>query len=118
MQFRNAAIAAANVAIETKIGSSFAAIPTADNINVDLNNDGTTDYTVVIATPTCVRATTATDSSLSSLSLPTGMSNASSWNTIWDIDATVTDVVTDASVHIRSGVRVKLTQTQKNASCV
>lgn len=117
MQFRNEAIAAANVAIEQVLGSPFTDAPTSEEIEVDINNDNTTDYFVVIATPECIRATVATPSAPSSLSLGAGMSTASHWNTIWDVVADVNDAVSGASVQIRQGVRVLLTQAQKDAVC-
>ena len=117
MQLRNEAIAAANVAIEQVIGSPFTDAPVAETINVDITNDGTSDYTVAIAKPICTRATIATNSSMSSLSLPVTMSSANFWNTTWDIDATVTDAASGTSVHVRSGTRVKLSDSQKTAVC-
>ena len=117
MQLQNEAIAAANLAIEQVIGSPFTDAPAAESINVDINQDGITDYTVFITKPICTRATFATDSSLSSLSLPVTMSSANFWNTVWDIDATVTDAASGASVHVRSGTRVKLSDSQKTAVC-
>jgi len=126
MQFRNEAIAAANKAIELKIGSLCPApcttAPAAETgIQVDLNNDGTVDYTVTIATPTCIRRAALPGSSPagggSSVSL--GLSvPPSNYNTVWDIDATVDDAaVSGASVHVRQGVRMLLTQTQCDAVC-
>src|SRR5688572_26041587 len=53
MQIRNEAVAAANKAIEQVVSSPFTAAPAAEAIDVDLNNDGTTDYTVAFAAPTC-----------------------------------------------------------------
>ena len=117
MQLRNEAIAAANVAIEQVIGSPFTDAPVAETINVDITQDGKANYTVAIAKPICTRATIATNSSQSSLSLPVTMSSANFWNTIWDIDATVTDAASGSSVHVRSGTRVKLSNSQKNAVC-
>lgn len=119
MQFRNEAIAAANKAIEQVMGSPFTNDPAAaaESINVDIDNDGGTDYVVNIAEPECIRATVASPSAPSSLSLGAGMSSASSWNTIWDVVAEVNDTVSGASVQIRQGVRVLLTQSQKSAVC-
>ena len=56
MQAKDEAIAAANQSIEQVLSSPFTTSPAAEDINVDINNDGITDYTVHIATPTCVRA--------------------------------------------------------------
>lgn len=118
MQFRNEAIAAANRAIELKIGSDFA-VPTAEvGLPVDLTGDNQPDYYVDIAKPTCIRASVASPTAASSLSLGSAMSTSSNWNTIWDIDAVVNDAATGAAIRIRQGVRVLLTQAQKDAACV
>ena len=121
MRFRNEAIAAANIAIEQKIGSlcpsPCTTAPAADSINVDINRDNTTDYTVTINSPTCVKASLSTNGSRSSVSLGSGMSSGDYWNTVWDIDATVIDPLSGASIKIRSGTRLLLSQTQKNTVC-
>lgn len=116
MQFRNEAQAAANIAIQQVLSSSFTSSPAAESVNVDLDNNGSTDYVVNIAQPTCVRAVLASAGGPSSLSLP-GMSTSSTWNTTWDIDATVSNAASGASVRIRSGNRVLLTQAQKDSVC-
>ena len=124
MQFRNEVIAASNAAIEDVVnslligGSTIA--PPAQTISIDINNDGTADYTVTTTAPVCIRATTIASASTpgagSSLSLgvPT---TANSYYTVWDIDATVTDNVTGAATEAHQGVRVLLSQAQKNAVC-
>ncbi len=119
MQFRSEAIGAANKAIEQVISSPFTVAPAAETITVDLDNDGTTDYLVQIAQPQCVYAAQAFGTDPSSLSLPISMSVASTWNTIWDIDATVNgaDNVGGAAVRVHSGVRVLLSESQKDAVC-
>lgn len=116
MQFRNEAAAAANKAIEQVLGSDFTKAPGAEQVNVDINNDGSTDYVVDVAKPTCIRASVAAAAAKSSLKLP-AMSTQSYWNTVWDIDATVSDAVSGASIRIRQGVRVLLTQSQKDSVC-
>lgn len=119
MQFRSEAIAAANIAIEQVIGSPFTAAPAADTINVDLDNDAATDYTVAVAVPQCIYAAPASSADPSSLSLPVTMSVAETWNTVWDLDANVSgaDNVGGAAVRLRSGVRVLLAQVEKDAVC-
>lgn len=117
MQFRNEAIAAANRAIERKVGSDLA-IPTAEpGIEVDIDNDGDPDYIVDIAMPECVRASIASLTPGSSIQLSAAMQSSAFWSTLWDIDATVNDGATGASVRVRQGVRVVLTQAQKDAAC-
>lgn len=119
MQFRSEAIAAANKAIEQVISSPFTAAPAAESINVDLNNDTFTDYTVQVAVPQCVYAAQAFGADPSSLSLPATMSASSTWNTVWDLDASVAsaDNVGGAAVRVRSGVRVLLSEVEKDAVC-
>lgn len=121
MQRRSEALAAANKAIEQVISSPFTVAPSADQIEVDINNDGVNDYVVTIAQPTCVWSArvnqvsgTGTASSLS-LGLPAGVTN---YNTVWDIDASVSDAAgSSAAVRVRQGVRVLLSQTQRDAVC-
>jgi hypothetical protein len=121
MQFRSEAIAAANQAIEQVISSPFTAAPAPETINVDIDNDTDTDYVVQIAEPQCVFAAQAFGADPSSLSLPPTMSVASTWNTVWDIDASVDgDDPTNVSgtdVRVRAGVRVLLTEAEKNVVC-
>jgi Tfp pilus assembly protein PilX len=116
MQVRDEAIAAANQAIEQVLSSSFTTSPAAEDINVDINNDDTTDYVVNIATPTCIRAAIDTPATLSSTDL-VGMSTVANWNTLWNIEATVNDAKTGAKTTVRSGTRILLSQTQKDAVC-
>lgn len=118
MQFRNEAIAAANKAVEQVLGSPFTNAPGAEDINVDIDNDGKIDYVVNVAKPECIRATVAAPGASSSLALTMAMSVASHWNTVWDVVAVVNDTVSGASVQVRQGVRVLLTQSQKNAVCL
>ncbi|HUG04901.1 MAG TPA: hypothetical protein VML92_10785 [Steroidobacteraceae bacterium] len=119
MQFRSEAIAAANHAIEQIISSPFTAAPAAEAINVDIDNDADTDYVVQIAVPQCVYAAQAFGADPSSLSLPATMSVASTWNTVWDLDASVAGAsnVGGAEVRVRSGVRVLLSDAEKNLVC-
>ncbi len=118
MQTHDEGIAAANQAIEQVIGSPFTDAPVAQSLNVDINKDGTTDYVVVIAAPTCVRAVVAASADPSDVELDPSMSSGSTWNTEWDIDSTVTDAASGASVHVRQGVRVLLSDTQKTTVCL
>ncbi|PWV61035.1 pilus assembly PilX family protein [Plasticicumulans acidivorans] len=118
MQFREQAIAAANKAIQQVIGSAFVDDPTAETIAVDLDDDGVTDFTVTVAQPQCVRAWQAGSAAPSSLSLPSALSASTSWHSIWEIDASVSDTDNTATaVQIRSGVRRLLSQAQKLAVC-
>lgn len=115
VQWRNNAEAAANVALEQVTSSAFTTAPQAQQIAVDLNRDGTAEYTANVATPVCVKASLASSAAPSSITL-TGMSNAT-WNTIWNLESTVNDALTGASVRVRSGVRVLLSDSRKNLVC-
>ena len=115
-QFRDEAVAAANVAIQSRISSTFIDPPATTTDAVDINDDGTTDY-VVLVTPTCIAASVAETADPSSASLPPTMSLASTWNTVWDIAAVVTDDTTGASVVVHAGTRVLLGQADKDVSC-
>jgi Tfp pilus assembly protein PilX len=120
-QLRNEAVSAANAAIEQVLSSSFTNSPAAESIDVDINNDGVTDYTVQFTAPACTSASTISTTSLppSSLSLPSSFNSAASsyYDTVWDLDATVNDVASGASAHVHQGVRVLLTQAQYNNVC-
>ncbi len=116
MQVREEAIASASAVLEQIISSDFTASPAAQDLTIDINNDNTMDYTVSIAEPVCMRATQASTAALSSASL-SAMSSQGTWNTLWELTATVSDVVTGASAKVRAGVRVMLSQAEKNAVC-
>lgn len=116
MQLREEALAAANIAIEQVVSSSFATSPLAQEIEVDMDNNGTADYTVEIATPVCIRATVESIAARSSATLA-GMSSMATWNTVWNIEATVDDEASGTLVKVQSGVRVLLSETEKNSVC-
>ena len=122
MQYRNEAIAASNAAIERVLSSPFYSAPAAEEILVDINNDGTNDYLVSIATPVCVRASAASPPLLSSVTLSRNLSTSSTWNTVWDLDTTVTPTsdnpgASGATSRVHAGVRKLLQQAEKEAVC-
>ena len=117
MQVRNEGIAAANLAIELVLSSPFTNAPAAQSINVDINKDGSNDYVIQIALPICRRAVVAASADPSDVELGSGLSSGSTWNTEWDIDSTVTDNASGASVRVRQGVRVLMSDTQKSIVC-
>ncbi|MFZ6048044.1 PilX N-terminal domain-containing pilus assembly protein [Pseudomonas sp. CR3202] len=114
MQVREEALAAANTAVELTMSTDFTAVPKASTSNVDIDNDGKVDYVVDIAKPVCIQESLAQVVAPSSETL--AISN-NTWNTVWSLDATVSDSTTGALVHVRSGVRVLLTDAKKNAVC-
>jgi hypothetical protein len=126
MQFRNESIAAANKAIEQSIGTDFPfgflTVPNAQTITYDINNDGTTDYTIALAKPVCKEATQlALGAIAGSCSGARGGSLAGcpkgNWNTVWDLDAIVKDAISGAEVRVRQGIRIEVTDSQHTAVC-
>lgn len=105
MQIRDEAIAAANEAAERLISTDFTVALGTQTFTVDIDKNGTTDYTVALAKPTCIREKVSRTTPPSDFDQP-GLTSASWWNTDWDIDTTVTDAASGASVRIRQGVRV------------
>ncbi|MBC7618852.1 MAG: pilus assembly PilX N-terminal domain-containing protein [Candidatus Saccharibacteria bacterium] len=116
MQVREEAIAAANLAIEQVIASPFTDAPTAQEINVDINKDGTTDFVVKVEAPTCIKALIASSPGNTQIGFNTG-GGGSTWDTEWDINSRATDAASGASVQIRQGIRVRLSDVQKNLVC-
>ena len=118
-QFRDEAIAAANVAIQTVLSTPFTDEPQSDQVAVDLDRDNAADYLVDIAPPECISADVASVADPSSLQLDPSLTAASTWNTVWDITADVApeNNAGEASVRVHAGVRVLLTQTQKDEVC-
>jgi Tfp pilus assembly protein PilX len=122
MQNRNEAIAAGNKAIEQVLSSPFTDSPAAESIDVDIDNNGKTDYRANFATPTCISASrlASTVAPPSSISLGPAFTVATSnfYETVWDLDANVIDTSgSGAAARIRQGVRVLLSQTKYNAVC-
>lgn len=117
VQVRDEAVAAANEAIELVLSSAFASAPVAQSINVDINKDGVTDYTVVVGLPTCIRALAGAAAGPSDVEMPASLSTGSTWNTEWNITATVTDAASGAVVTVVQGVRVLQSEAQKSAVC-
>jgi type II secretory pathway pseudopilin PulG len=116
MQARDESIAAANQAIELVVSSSFTDAPVAQEVNVDINKDGTTDYTVAIAVPKCIKATEVPNPDKCDENLK-ALCAENNWHTEWDLEATVGDAVSGASVVVHQGARVKLSNGQKTAVC-
>lgn len=138
MQNRNEAVAASNRAIEEVAaslllpgvdGSPSLAMPQATESRVDINNDGTTDYTVQIAPPTCVRATKSTDTGGGGTLGPGGIGGSSStagsglnalpdqYNSVWDISTSVSHAASGTVTAVRQGVRALLSKEQFEALC-
>ena len=127
MQFRDEALAAANRALDQVMSTPFTVPPVdAEEVFVDLDSDGNFDYRVNIATPQCIKAVLDANTPPSSLTLPPEMAAASNWITTWELRATVQGISTlggvvfntgDASVDVRTGVRVLMSGFQKDTVC-
>jgi hypothetical protein len=128
-QARNEALAAGQQAIEQVASTNFPAAPVARTINVDINGDGTTDYTVTMPAPVCQNSIPIKLVELdigkpgdipcfgSGVSpapgVPMGgVGNSLCANTQWDIAARVTDPTTntgtDVTIHQGIGQRVPI----------
>jgi Flp pilus assembly protein TadG len=115
MQVREEAIAAANKAIELSMGNELWTFP-AQSLDIDINNDSVNDYLVFIAAPVCVRATPANITTASSVTL-LGFSSTSAWNAVWELDATATEESSGTRVRVRHGVRILMSETDKDLYC-
>jgi hypothetical protein len=118
-QMREEAISAAQSVIEQVVASPFTDNPSTAvlvDFDVDINGDGNANFLVDLAEPICVRFTRANTNVSSSVTLP-GMTAVDAWNTIWELQATATDVATGASVQVRQGVRKLLSEAEKNLVC-
>jgi len=120
-QFRDEAVAAAEVAVQQVISSNFTLAPAAVSIDVDLDNDEAEvpDYVVDVAQPECIFASVADETDPSGEELDPSLTVASTWNTVWELDATVAPASSagEAAVRVRSGVRVLLSQAEKDTVC-
>jgi type II secretory pathway pseudopilin PulG len=116
MQFRDEAIAAANAAIEQIVGSDFTTLPVSANVPIDIDQDGTDDYTVAVQTPQCVQAVPITGSVGTLSGVNSNVPTSTDYNTIWDVEAIVNSASTGAFVTVRQGIRRRLTQPQYLAS--
>jgi Tfp pilus assembly protein PilX len=125
MQTRAEAIAAANKAMEQVIGSwDFSTPPSADQINVDIDNNGSNDYVVNVAAPVCVKAVAVSTPSAADSECPTNTegltvcapTTATLYNVLWELDATATGT-TGTKVRVRQGISKSLTQEQCDAAC-
>lgn len=123
MQFREQAVAAANLAINNEADAPFHInnpIVLPGNRLVDIDGDGNFDFSVRFNSLTCIRASKEGTTSSSSVTLPVSMTSLGNYNTVWDFDVTVTDATagtTGTSVQLHQGVGVLLTQAQCDAVC-
>lgn len=122
VQVRNEAIAAANRYIEQLIATPTVftvAAPGGYQTVIDLNNDAArpNNYTVNVAEPACVRALIAATVAPSDVELGPAIVASTTWDVDFEIVATVTDQASGADVEIRQGVRVRMSEFEKDAKC-
>jgi len=111
VQSRSESVSAANSAIETIVTGGFmAALNSNTTVSVDMNKDGTADYSVSVAIPLCpVGIKQMSADAISSYEVTGGEASAGgTYVTDWELKATVSDVVSGASVVVREGVRIPL----------
>ncbi|MDP1557437.1 MAG: pilus assembly PilX N-terminal domain-containing protein [Nitrosomonas sp.] len=112
MQFRNEAIAAANMAIEQTINVNFSAIDHASypaTVNVDIDQNNTTDYVVNVKAPICIKATLASIDPSALSGINSNVTSPSDLLTLWEIEVEATNLATGASVVARQGINKRLT---------
>lgn len=100
MQVRNEAVAAAQQAIEQVISNSANfTTPVAQQIGIDINNDGVADYTVNVSAPTCLKMVSVPGYSVD-------FAASAPQTAYWDIKAVVSDSRTGAKVTVHQGVKM------------
>lgn len=109
-QFQQQALAAAQLGIEQALGSvtTFTA-PSVQTMALDVNKNGTTDYTATVSAATCLSSKAA--AGYSAEYCATG---ACPNDTNWELVSTVNDTATGAKVTLRQGVKVRLSS---SATC-
>lgn len=144
MQARQESIAAAQQAIEQTISSTlFTTDPAAVGANpvaVDIDGDGTADYTAQLtpqprcyrakpiktselnpalpADIACLRSGVVQNSGLDTASAASEAGNSLCANSDWNIRAQVTDARTSTRVAINQGVSVRVLETDATNSCM
>jgi PilX N-terminal len=108
MQAEDEARASAQQAIEKFVSaySNFYPTPTGKPATgYDINNDGTADYSVIVATPVCKRA--AQQIPPRSIACANGVKNGLyCWDTLWEVTATASDTNTGVSQIVAQGVAI------------
>lgn len=106
MQRQDEARIAAQMAIDDEMSNlgNFTSA-TARKVDVDINHDGTPDYTVYLNAPTCVSTAAVTGSYSASIQYPPQ-------NTYWQVKATVTEfnggIGIGAQTTVYQGVKILL----------
>lgn len=112
-QVREEAVAAADAALELVLSEpAFYTVTSARSEAIDF---GGKTYTVNIAAPQCTSYRQAASTAASSITLP--ILSSTTWDTSWELVATVADIASGAGITVRSGVRVRLDDAVKNTLC-
>jgi hypothetical protein len=118
VQTRAGAIAAAEKVIGAVLSEDPAAVsfhrPRRES--VDVNRDGSSDYSVEVSVPVCVRATPASSVAAYSVTLSDYVLEAQ-WDTLWEISAVVSDEQTGARVSIAHAWQYLMSGNEKAAVC-
>lgn len=116
MQERDEAVAAANAAIEQAINNlAFNAAPAGGTFNVAVNAHASRTYSVRLRPPQCTGFRLAASTEASSVTL--GTMSDSRWDTVWDITVDVLDGSGNPVTTVRTGVRVRLGNADKENLC-
>lgn len=120
LQSRNDAVNVARAALATQVSSPFYAYLDTSGLDYDVDDDGTTDYSVELSAPRCLRSTvlggTATEASSLSLGdfteTPDPLVESE-----WELEATATSTNGDGTrVTIVEGVVVSRPSSQTNCT--
>jgi Tfp pilus assembly protein PilX len=115
MQYRDEAIAAANVAIDRVVSTDFTAVPAPSVHTVDVAQNGTA-FTVNVGLPTCIKSIgitslPATDPDYVTCSIGIGGAPVC-FDTVWELTATVSPTgaaaATGAVATVKQGVSRRL----------
>lgn len=119
VQYRSEAVASANRAIEEVVSGSFlSALGTSIVKNIDIDKNGTTEYTATVAIPTCpIRVRRVSLEAPSGYEVGDGSSSlAGVYVADYELTSTVSDSsITGAAVSVRQGVRVPVDQSDYDA---
>lgn len=96
----------------------------ASPVTVDINGDGTSDYTVTLSTPQCFRMSDHTPTiEITKEGLPPDhpeafcLGGGACRDTSWDFSATVTDARTNTTVTARQGMTITLQLAEAASRC-
>jgi len=134
MQFRDAALAAANLAIEQVVSSPITGILTSTAIEVDIDQDTVRDYLITVEVPTCLSWRSVSNLQLdvsnpedvkcfsgtgagSRLGGGGGTTTSLCADTTWAIRAPVGDQDTGASVTVNQGIGQRVERTIAETAC-